>query len=64
MLRAMRKETASNDSVPLPEWIVLGVGYGIFLWASLVLIGTVYIGPDLLVAGILFLIGGYLVDLR
>lgn len=65
VLRAMRKETEpSADSVPLPDWIVLGVGYGIFLWASLVLIGTVYVTPDLMVAGLLFLIGGYLIGLR
>jgi hypothetical protein len=65
VLRAIREGTQpSDDSLPLPEWIVLGLGYGIFLWASLVLIDPGYITPDLLVAGILFLIGGYLVELR
>ncbi len=64
VLRTMHEETGiADDSVPLPEWIVFGLGYAIFLWASLVLIGTVYVTPDLMVAGLLFLIGGYLVGL-
>jgi hypothetical protein len=51
VLRAVREETEPTaDSVPLPEWIILGLGYGIFLWASLVLIGTICVTPDLLVA--------------
>jgi len=65
LLRAIRRESEpSDDSVPLPEWIVLGLGYGIFLWGSLVLIDTGMVAPDLLVAGFLLLMGGYLVDLR
>jgi len=65
VLRAIRRESEpSDDSVPLPEWIVLGLGYGIFLWGSLVLIDTGMVAPDLLVAGFLLLMGGYLVDLR
>jgi hypothetical protein len=65
VLRAVREETdPSGESLPLPEWILSGLGYGTFLWASLVLIGTIYVTPDLLVAGFLFLIGGYLVQLR
>jgi hypothetical protein len=65
VMRLMGQETGPSDvSRPLPAWIVFGLGYGIFLWASLVLIGTVYVTPDLMVAGFLFLIGGYLVRLR
>ncbi len=66
VLRALRdNETESAvDSRPLPESLLCGLGYGIFLWASLVLIDAGDITPDLLVAAFLFLIAGYLVDLR
>jgi len=65
VLRAIRdEETESDDSLPLPEWVLLGLGYSVFLWASLVLIDAGMVTPDLLVAGIVFLIGGYLVELR
>jgi hypothetical protein len=66
VLRAIRKDETgrADDSVPLPEWVLLWLGYSIFLWAALVLIDPGLVTPDLLVAGIVFLIGGYLVDLR
>lgn len=66
VLRALRdNETESAvDSQPLFESLLYGLGYGIFLWASLVLIDAGDITPDLLVAAFLFLIAGYLVDLR
>jgi hypothetical protein len=51
-------------SGPLPEWVLLGLEYGLFLWAALVLIDPGDVTPDLLVAAILFLIGGCLMDLR
>ena len=62
----LRDEETENadDSRPLPESLLCGLGYGIFLWASLVLIDAGDITPDLLVAAFLFLIAGYLVDLR
>jgi hypothetical protein len=65
VLRALRKETAnsSNESVPLSEWILTGLGYCVFLWATVMLIDASYITPDLMVAMFLFLIGGYLVEL-
>jgi hypothetical protein len=66
VLRALREDDTARtgDSLPLPEWVLLGLGYSIFLWASLVLIDPGLVTPDLLVAAIVFLIGGYLVDLR
>jgi len=66
ILRAIREEAANkvDDSRPLPDWVVSWLGYGIFLWASLVLIDVADVTPDLLVAAFVFLIGGYLVDLR
>ena len=48
----------------LPEGILLGLGYSIFLWVSLVLIDPGLVTPDLLVAAIVFMIGSYLLELR
>lgn len=64
VLRAIKKEDAVGDSIPLPEWVLLGFGYSIFLWASLVLIDPGIVSPDLLVAAIFFLIGRCLVNLQ
>ncbi len=66
VLRSLREEStaAADDSVPLPEDALLALGYSLFLWCSLVLIDVGRVTPDLLVAGIVFLIGGYLVELR
>ena len=66
VLCALSSEDAPSqrDSFPLSDWILSGLGYAIFLWASLVLIDTGDVTPDLLVEAFLFLIGGYLVDLR
>jgi len=63
--RALKEgNTGLDDSLPLPEWALLSLGYGVFLWAALVLIDPGLVTPDLMVAAIVFLIGGYLVDLR
>jgi hypothetical protein len=66
VLRAIKEggDAGADDSLPLPEPVLLGLGYGVFLWAALVLIDAGNVTPDLLVAAIVFLIGGYLVDLR
>jgi hypothetical protein len=39
----------------LPEWVVLAMGYAVFLWSSLSLITMSRVGPDLLMAGFLYL---------
>ena len=66
VLRGIRQDQSGDaeHSVFLPEWVLLGLGYSVFLWATLVLIDPGLVTPDLLVAGIVFLIGGYLVGLR
>jgi hypothetical protein len=56
-------EETADHSLPLPEWAFLGLGYCIFLWTSIELIDR-YLTPDLLVEAFLFLLGGYLVQLR
>jgi hypothetical protein len=66
VLRMLHEERASggNCYVPLPDSALLALGYGVFLYCALVLIDVGRVTPDLLVAGILFLIGGYLAELR
>ena len=66
VLRALKESDTkgSDDSAALPESALLVVGYSLFLLCSLVLIGVGTVTPDLLVAAIVFLIGGYLIDLR
>jgi hypothetical protein len=65
ILRSLREDGGSgSDCVPLPECALLWLGYGIFLWCSLVLIDIGKATPDLLVAALVFLLAGYLVDLR
>lgn len=66
VLRAMRATgtTVPDNSAPLSKGALLVLGYSLFLWCSLVLIGVGTVTPDLLVAAIFFLIGGYLLDLR
>jgi hypothetical protein len=53
-----------SDSTPLPELLMMGLGYSIFLWSAIVLADISYITPDLLVETFLLLLGGYLVQLR
>jgi hypothetical protein len=60
---SLEGEENADHSLPLPEWAFFGLGYCIFLWTSLELIDR-YLNPDLLVEAFLFLLGGYLVQLR
>ncbi len=66
VLRAVKEDTSatSDNCLALPESALLGVGYSLFLWCSLVLIDICKVTPDLLVAALVFLIGAYLVELR
>ena len=66
LLRTLRGESekSGSEAVPLSEWVLTGLGYCIFLWATIVLIDSSVITPDAMVAMFLFLMGGYLVELR
>jgi len=65
VLRTVQQETAgSAELFPFPEWAFLGMAYSIFLVSSLVLIDVGWVTPDLLAAGMVFLIAGYLIELR
>jgi hypothetical protein len=66
VLRSLRegRSTDAKDYVALPEDALVILGYSLFLWCVLVLIELGRVTPDLLVAGIVFLMAGYLVELR
>jgi len=64
ILRSLKDDGRSHDSQPLPDTILLALGYSLFVWCSLVLIDVGRVTPDLLVAAFVFLICGYLIDLR
>lgn len=64
VLRERERDGATVDSVALNDCAFLALGYGLFLWCSLVLIDIGGVHPDLLLAAIVFLIAGFLVDLQ
>ncbi|HVI07961.1 MAG TPA: hypothetical protein VND65_06670 [Candidatus Binatia bacterium] len=66
VIRSLQDErgNGNRDCEPLPEWVIKLLGYGVFLWATVVLIESSDITPDLLIAAWVFLIAGYLVELR
>lgn len=48
----------------LPEWSLCALGYSLFLWSSLTIIGVAVIGNDLLVTVFVYLAAALLVRLR
>ncbi len=54
---------ATADSRSLPEWALSLLGYGLFLWTSLVLVPVKTIGPDLLVTVFVYLAAAMLLSL-
>ena len=64
ILRSLKTNRLQSDCCPFPANVLLALGYSLFLWCSLVLIDVGWVTPDLLVAAFVFLICGYLIDLR
>jgi hypothetical protein len=48
----------------LPEWSLCVLGYSLFLWSSLIIVGVSMFGPDLLVTAFVYLAAGLLLRLR
>ena len=48
----------------LPEWSLCVLGYSLFLWSSLIIVGVSMFGPDLLVTVFVYLAAGLLLRLR
>lgn len=55
-----RESTESEDSAAVPAWIWLSIGYLLFLWSSLRLIGVSETNPDMLVAAFFYAACGLL----
>lgn len=66
VLRSVRDESSADParSIPLPESSLVILCYSVFLWGALILIDLGRVTPDLLVAALMFLMAGYLVELR
>jgi len=63
-LRSDRSNGSSAKVVPLAEWSLTCVSYGLFLWTSLVLITVYDVGADLAIAALVYLIAALLLRIR
>jgi hypothetical protein len=60
----LRRENESHEEVAVPAWIWLTIGYTIFLWSSLQLIGVRETNPDVLVASCFYFSCGLLIRIH
>src|SRR5581483_3394203 len=47
-----------RDSISLPPWALLALGYTLFTWSAVSLISLQLVSPDLLVAALVYLAAG------
>ena len=57
-------DSAAAAGIVAPTWTWIALGYTLFLWACLDLIGLVWVNPDVCVAGIVFLAAGLLLRIQ
>src|SRR5437867_1869427 len=62
--RKRRSELLGDTLVSIPDWAWLALGYPLFIWSSIYLIGISQESPDLLMAGLLYLACGFLLLIR
>lgn len=62
--RNQRAELSKAKLVTLPDWAWLALGYALFIWSSLYLIGVSLETPDMTVAALVFLASGTLLRIR
>jgi len=60
----LRQEHESAQELKTPVWVWLTIGYTVFLWSSLQLIGVGEENPDMIIAAFFFLACGFLVRIR
>jgi len=63
-LRTVLAADAPAGTAPVPTGTFLMVGYAVFLWSSIALIGMDLVTPDLALAGLVYLSFSLLLDLR
>ena len=64
IIRWQRNGSDSETDVGMPSWAWQAIGYVLFLWCALVLITIELVTPDMIVAALLFVLGGMLIRIR
>jgi hypothetical protein len=59
-----RQEHESTKELSAPIWVWLTIGYAVFLWSSLQLIGVWESNPDIIIAAFFYLACGFLIRIR
>jgi hypothetical protein len=59
-----RQQGESTKELTIPIWVWLTIGYTVFLWSSLQLIGVAEENPDMIIAAFFFLACGFLIRIR
>lgn len=59
-----RQERESTEELSAPIWVWLAIGYTVFLWSSLQLIGVWESNPDMIIAAFFYLACGFLIRIR
>lgn len=63
-LGRFKASETNNGLLSLPHWGWWGIGYSLFIWTSLSLIQIWAVTPDMLMAALLYLAAGLIVEIR
>ena len=63
-LLASVKASTSPAAESLPEWALIVLGYGLFIWSSVGLIPLWMVTPDMCAAGIVYCVAGLILRMR
>jgi hypothetical protein len=58
------KEAPDASNLTFPSWAWRVLGYGIFIWSSLVLIGMRFVTPDMCLAALVYLAAGLILKVQ
>ena len=64
LIRYQNSKAPASSGAPLPDWIWIVLGYTLFLWSALNLIGVSVASPDMIVAALVFLASGILIRIQ
>lgn len=59
-----QRQAAREGYLAFPEWTWLALGYSLFIWSSLLLIGVLQVTPDMCVAALVYLASGILLRIH
>jgi hypothetical protein len=63
-LNRYRQQGTRGDTQSWPDWAWFGLGYALFIWATLNLIAVWAVTPDMMMAGFVLLAAGLIVRMR